>query len=278
MPTWIFNPIQITNSKKESAASISIGNTGTEALSAYLATTLNPVKSNTANKLRLEEQLENLLLQTDLENRELDLGPRFKAARHAKGFTPENGGSLWEVRPAADNTDKAPAHITLPLAMAAALDALNTKQQQLDRAKTELQHEKHILFADWYKYMLCAYPPDDARDTYPDIDLARYYIETKQLPKIQQASTQITTLTSESDAAKQALSVQLNNFNTSLILNKILLSKALNKDISDTSGLTIHNKSWVTNEPFSSHCLDFNGSGAYIEIPSLTRVRAISLW
>ena len=65
-----FNPnINISNSKKASPATVSLGNTGTEALSAYLATELNSIKSNAANKLKLEEQLENLLLQTGLENR-----------------------------------------------------------------------------------------------------------------------------------------------------------------------------------------------------------------
>ncbi|EAY28286.1 hypothetical protein [Microscilla marina] len=165
----------ITNPDKGKNISVSIGNTGTEALSAYLA-------SGEADKTSVEEQLESLLLHTQLQNKDLDLGARFQEARHEKGFKAESGGSLWELRPAHED----PAHgklveIDLPLALENDLDTLNQQQQAWNQAVEQLRQEQQLLFTDWYKYMLCAYPPEDAREDYPDIDKVRYYIERQYL-------------------------------------------------------------------------------------------------
>ncbi|MEE8059518.1 MAG: hypothetical protein V3T17_17035 [Pseudomonadales bacterium] len=264
----------INNDKKDQAATVSVGNTGTEALSAYMADRLNPT-----NTIQLEEQLENLALQTGLQSKQLDLGPRFKEARHEKEFKAEKGGSLWEIKPANDNTNNSPAQIILSAGMAATLDELNIGQQQLDKEKEQRQHKKHLLFADWYKYMLCAYPPDDARDDYPDIDLVKYYIEKTQLPLIQQATAAIGTRAIEVGAIKDSLAQQISKFNEST-LSQTILDKPLDKDTADTSGLTLNGSvlPWLENAPFSTHCLNFNGSDAYISISSLSNVKAISLW
>ena len=44
------------------------------------------------------------------------------------------------------------------------LDTLNVRQQTYNRALAEIAVLRKQLFADWYKYMLCAYPPDDSRE------------------------------------------------------------------------------------------------------------------
>lgn len=155
---------------------IAVGNTGTEALSAYLANTLKD------SKAMIEDQLEALQLSAKLEHRQLDIGPKFLEARHEKGFTAIPGGSLWTVRPESTTTSvadasEADAGITLPDDMAQLLNHVNDLQQEYDGAYQEIESLRRQLFSDWYKYMLCAYPPEDARDEYPNIDEVKSYIE-----------------------------------------------------------------------------------------------------
>ena len=138
-----FNPnATIANTRKDQATSISIGNTGTEALSAYMADRLNPT-----NTTQLEEQLENLLLQGQLQSIDLDLGARFQEARHEKGFKAVTGGSLWELKPTNESTETSSVVIGLPPALSDALDELNSLQQEADRAAEVLSHHQHLLFS-----------------------------------------------------------------------------------------------------------------------------------
>jgi len=159
---------------------IAVGNTGTEALSAYLAQTIDHT-----NKSTIEDQLEALHLLAGLEHRQLDIGPKFNEARHEKGFHAVLAGSLWTIRyeTQASQANAADAHareqVTLPDEMAHPLNTLNICQQAYDRAWHEIETLRHQLFSDWYKYMLCAYPPDDSRDDYPDIDEVKHYIKVK---------------------------------------------------------------------------------------------------
>jgi hypothetical protein len=98
------------------------------------------------------------------------------------------GGSLWTVRPVRTGTaaSDAEAQVTLPDDLAQALDNLNLRQSEYDQAGQEILSLRRQLFADWYKYMMCAYPPDDARDDYPEIDLVRYFIEQRDLLPLQE--------------------------------------------------------------------------------------------
>jgi hypothetical protein len=181
-----------TGNPAESDATITlaVGNTGTEALSAYLAKNIDSTQ-----KAVIEDQLEALQLAYRLEHRQLDIGAKFAEARHEKAFSAVHGGFLWTIRPETDPTlpanamdAQAQSEITLPDDMAQKLDTLNLLQQTYDQANQEIASMRKQLFADWYKYMLCAYPPDDSRDDYPDIDEVRYYIEDKDLAPLQNAN------------------------------------------------------------------------------------------
>ena len=169
--------------RQDKAVTIAVGNTSTEALSAYLAHTLAPQR-NVSPSL-IEEQLEALHLASRLGNKKLDRGPKFEEARHERGFTAVPGGTLWVVRQATANhpgeaREDAPQE-TLPDDLAHLLNALNVQQMAYDQAGHELESMQKQLFADWYKYMLCAYPPHDTRDDYPDIDEVRHFIEKNGL-------------------------------------------------------------------------------------------------
>ena len=76
-----FAPQNIINSDRQASVEVTVGNTGTEALSAYLG---KKIDSN--YKSIIEDQLEALHLSPSLENRQLDITPKFKEARHEKGF------------------------------------------------------------------------------------------------------------------------------------------------------------------------------------------------
>jgi len=179
---------------------VAAGNTVTEALSAYLPTR-EELKGLPEN---LEEQLEALHLADRIDHLTLDFGPKFQHARHERGFSSVPGGTIWTIRVAsktaklsesagpakyaeAAETVEANATLapTLPEGLAHGLNRLNIAQRKFDLCTEKLDSMQKQLFADWYKYMLSAYPPADARDDYPDIDEVRYFIEKNDLAEIE---------------------------------------------------------------------------------------------
>ncbi|GHO90560.1 hypothetical protein KSF_006080 [Reticulibacter mediterranei] len=171
-----------------STITVAVGNTGTEALSAYLASTIDATQ-----KAVIEDQLEALQLADRLAHRQLDIGAKFVQARHEKGFAALQGGSLWTIKADTDPSASADAPMTqeqlaivLPDDMAQVLNRLNLLQRSYDQSMQNIACMRKQLFADWYKYMLSTYPPDDAREDYPDIDEIRYFIEGRDLMPLQQ--------------------------------------------------------------------------------------------
>jgi len=162
---------------------VAVANTGTEALSAYLAECLPHGGGD--RKSKLEEQLEALQLKPRLQGRQLDLGAKFHEARHEQGFSGVSGGSAWTIAPADDasNSSESPVALPppLPAAIVSLLDRLNAEQAHCDRLDYELESMQTQLYADWCKYMLCAYPPGDAIDVFPDMDDARDFVERRLL-------------------------------------------------------------------------------------------------
>ena len=185
-----FHPsVNIANPAKGAAVTVSIGNNSTEALSAYLGSRID-----SQHKAAIEDELEALHLAYRLENRSLDIGANFAQARHETSFLAVSGGTLWLIAP--QTASSAPADAasaqeqaatTLPTELATKLDALNRAQRAYDQAQSRISSLRKQLFSDWYKYMLCVYPPDDARDDYPDSDEVRYYIEQQDMAPLQQA-------------------------------------------------------------------------------------------
>jgi len=180
----------IANSAKSDAnVIVALGNNSTEALSAYLGSRID-----NQHKAAIEDELEALQLSYRLENRRLDIGAKFAQTRHENSFLAVSGGSLWIIHPETDASAPASAdsaqeqaETTLPDDLAHQLNALNGYQQTYDQAQARIASLRKQLFSDWYKYMLCAYPPDDARDNYPDSDEVRYYIEQQDIAPLQQA-------------------------------------------------------------------------------------------
>jgi hypothetical protein len=76
--------------------------------------------------------------------------------------------------------------VNAPLSFADQLHCLNVCQQAYDRDYDEIESLRKQLFADWYKYVLCVYPPDRNRTKTPNHDEVKYFIEKNSLFPLQQ--------------------------------------------------------------------------------------------
>jgi hypothetical protein len=208
-----------------------VGNTGTEALSACIGKKL-AAESN-GLKAGYEDQFEAMHLVSNLEHRQLDVAAKLFEARHEKGFTAVEGGTLWSIRPESNSADDqagdASAGITLPDELGHLLNVVNERQAEFDRASQQIESLRVQLFSDWYKYMLCAYPPNDVGDSYPDIDEVATYIrgthERKDGEKVDGNIASLASLEENLDAKnhlKLALDEAINKLQASLnLLNQV---------------------------------------------------------
>jgi len=174
----------------QGSAEIALASSGVEALSAYLAGKV----AEEGDKAAVEDQLESLQLLARLEHRALDVGANLREGRHERAFTAAPGGTLWTVRGEGASTQPADAaqaqaqrDIALPADVAAKVNEANRLQQAYDAACDRVAALRSGVFADWYRAMLCAYPPPDADDDFPDIDEARHFIESRSLPQLAEA-------------------------------------------------------------------------------------------
>lgn len=253
--------ITIHNAVKNKAVKIAIGNTGTEALSAFLAKDIN------GDKEKIEAQLENLFLLSGLENKKLDLDARFKSARHEKEFNPVGGGAIWEIKSKKEdleshqNKESSPTHIQLPPSMIDVLDDLNRTQQKYEQLGWELDDLRHVLFSDWYKYMLTTYP--GTNQDYLDIDFVKWFITSQGFTKIEAVEDRWKAEKENVEIAWSVLMPQIEAFNAGEIENTVIWELINSKPIK--AGLVINGtKNWELNEPFSEKCLQLNGDDNYI--------------
>jgi hypothetical protein len=211
------NPVVLAASGGKGDAGVYVGSTATEALAAHLGAALPGMQADT-----VEDLLEAIAFADELEARPLDVGAKLAEARHASTFRPLPAGQLWTVRreDAADATPEqrqARAALTLTHELGDLLDLLNSAQERYDQAERDLLSLREQLFADWYRYLVCAYPYDTRRDTYPDPDEVRHYLE-RQLAgladKTARAEDPAAGIAAELAAAKTELDTALAAFNT----------------------------------------------------------------
>ncbi|MDX1520681.1 MAG: hypothetical protein R3264_03560, partial [Anaerolineae bacterium] len=163
------------------AVKVALGNTGTEALSAFLA---HQEANSDQARAKLEDRLEAINLMGQMEQHSIDIGPKFLEARHSTGFRPVNGGTIWTIQGATDqagkaNVSTAQPHISLDAGLAHLLNQLNLLQQQYDSLQFEIESRRTRIFSDWYKYMLAAYPAEEETFAHFDIDEIRLMIEAE---------------------------------------------------------------------------------------------------
>lgn len=146
---------------------VAVGSTGTEALSAFVASELAGdrfAREFASNKRNIENILESALMFPKLEGEQVDVGAKFDEARHTAGFRPSHGGHLWKIQAQAPN--KAPDAKeeldlpSLPAGLGEKLDALNQAQAKYHHEHQKIVAQQRQLYADWIKYMDARYPPE----------------------------------------------------------------------------------------------------------------------
>lgn len=208
----VFAPAESSDTQK--AIKIAVGNTGAEALSAYLAATLRD-----ADKSVFEDQLEALLIQSEGQNHQLDWSFKFSQARHEKGFTPFSGGTMWSIRPGirgSSAVSKSDEQVSLPDNLAHLLNRLNQQQQTLDRIADEVDDLRRLLYADWCKYQRCSYPPEDSRASYPQPDEVRYFIQQTDMKSLKGKLAQMQIYALQCAQTTQILNIELQSFNQNI--------------------------------------------------------------
>ncbi len=188
--TLFFGEIQADASPptERSKLQVSVGNTGTEALSALLADKMSNGKpERSTHKNLFESQLESILLHSGLEHHTIDVGPKFHEARHRQGFRAVTAGQLWKITTHHPDHIDAPAadQPELPSELAGPLQSLNMAQMMFDRSERKLITLRHQLYADWYRYMHARYPGIEGRGVFPDADHIQYFIETHSFAELE---------------------------------------------------------------------------------------------
>ena len=280
----------IANPTKDEPVRIAMGNTPTEALSAYLAKEME--EEGHGQKQPIEEQLEAVHLFKELSNKKLDIAAKFKEAVHRKGFTAVSGGTLWKVT-AKNNQSSVPnptgrptkdphvhaSQVTLPEALSHSLNELNGAQQKLDRKREEVISLRGQLYSDWYRYMLAAYPPDEGQSHPPNIEAIKLYIEARGIEDIDKAIKTCKGQEENVTRKRALLSDAIRAFNESEVSATAFFQLFDQDTVQINSHITFNGTPvWADNLPFSEKALEANGTDFWIEVAQPEPIQAISLW
>jgi hypothetical protein len=177
-------------------STIAIGNSATEALSAFLGARLAPDKED--EQLAITAKLEAILMAADLGHRLQDQYPEFLEGRHEKGFLASDGGILWTIKPDIDTLvpanapkDGDPEGPAIPAVCIPMLNQLNKLQRKIDHLGYRRFSPLQRLSADWHKYMLCAYPPPGGQFDYPDPDAMAYLMKSESEKELAENDQQL---------------------------------------------------------------------------------------
>jgi hypothetical protein len=165
--------------------SVILANSGTEALSAYIAHKIAQ-KDQNLSKFDIENQLEAIQLLRSLTGERDNLENKLREARREKEFIAHSSGIVWTIEKIdkkpnnylqTDHSEKTP--LNLPENIAEKLKNLNLHQKNYNRIQHETELQRQQIFADWYKYLICLYPPSDNLDRYPRPELVRDFMNSE---------------------------------------------------------------------------------------------------
>jgi hypothetical protein len=212
-----WNPATAYLADRPEPLTVAVADTGPEALSALMASMLGDRQDSQGRQDSLDtERLLNALQFGLLSKTALvDSQPAFEEAMHGAGFGSLTGTTIWSVV-----TDAGPAgasedtggEVTLPDALADELNELNGLQLQVNELTGELQARRRQLFADWYKYLLVLYEPNEVppvlRDKAPAV---RDYLQAqaRAIGAIADPGGRLETLRARVTAAQAAIAAGL---------------------------------------------------------------------
>ena len=172
---------------------IGIGHSAIDTLSTSVTTQLiSGVSGSQENirrrRLQIENQLEAIQLNAKLHSETLDLGPKFEQARHQKSFSPVSGGHHWsiqresmddagEIAPLDFHKDHSAFSALVLEKLENKLHRVNELQERYNKAKAGVESIQQLVCNHWHKYMICAYPPEEEANDYPNVDEARAHLE-----------------------------------------------------------------------------------------------------
>jgi hypothetical protein len=178
----------------ENKVKITVANTETEALSAYLASEL--AKGKYSNRKLVEDRIEAIQQQFNLEQNEIDLLSKFNRRKHENSFMPVNGGSIWEIKshPQKEKEKETKSkeknqNQEIERFMQEThknLMEINALQKQYNTAQSHIESLRTQLFSDWYKYMVSCYTGKENNESYPDIDRIKFFIEQQSQKVLEQ--------------------------------------------------------------------------------------------
>lgn len=193
--------------------SVAVGNTAAEALSAILGSAL---AQDVGKRRQIEEQLDLAQLLPDLGQRQQDFPQKFREARHRREFTAQASGSVWSLRQEEDPQkprNESQNDTPPPPELAHELHELNAVQKALDRTAHEADSMRWRLFSDWYKYMICAYPPEGAQEDYPPVDEVRHFLKTQLVPAVNWFNSVLMDLQQRQQEARNGVTTSLASLN-----------------------------------------------------------------
>ena len=179
------NNFEQTQENQPELDSVILANSGTEALSAYIAHQIARNNDN-LSKFDIENQLEAIQLLSSIEGERDDLEKKLREARHEKEFVAHTSGIIWTIEKIdgnqsgyleSENSDK--TLFDLPEDIANKLRVLNQLQEKYNTIQHELESQRQQIFADWYKYLICLYPPVDDLDRYPRPELVQDFMTSQ---------------------------------------------------------------------------------------------------
>lgn len=254
---------------------VTIGNTGTEALSAFLS-------DGDAEK---EKLFESIQLFSKLAGTKLDLDQRIFQGMHEKGFSPVESGLIWNLnmndpQQSTNTNGTFDGIFELSETFAKRINELNVSQQQYDKTNDEINSLRYQLYADWYKYMVANYHShlQETRDT----DRIRDFIGNKDgadslIKNIEKKIIDREKDLSDINSKKNILQELVDNFNThkNVTWNKVVFEQA--SKVILPSKYAIYKDSSIAN----TYVANFNGAeNIFIrdnENPS-GKIAGIAMW
>ena len=225
-----------------SVTNYALGHTPLEALSAMLIQTAKTIDTGDSKKnvipgngKELEEQLQAVLLADELKSQTMDIGPKFKEFIHRDNFIGVSGGSIWEIQieemeavytPSGD-PDKAQEKVRLSPTFYEPLNDLNEKQRAYDKGLEDLESLKMSLYTDWYRYMHCAYPPEDDTEEFLPVSEVKFMIEQGSLAALNKHKAKLKVLEDQLSSDKETIEELIKAYNTFLKSSGDINEKAI---------------------------------------------------